>query len=198
MSETNLSPSSKQRRKIARHIRLTFEKTNTAPSTTSEYYWVGKILGKGAFGKVNLAMHRMTEKLTAIKSINKRFLTSDDEEFNEWRKKEDVKKKVMQEVRILMKLRHPNVIRLFETFETKKHILFVIELCSGGDLLNYVRKRRRLNEDVAKYFFKQLIEGLQYIHSKNIVHRDIKLDNILLDHNGNVKIGDFGVSKLCR
>ncbi len=55
-----------------------------------------------------------------------------------------------------------------------------------------------MNEDIAKYMFKQLIEGLHYIHSKNIVHRDIKLDNILLDNEGNIKIGDFGVSKLCR
>lgn len=73
-----------------------------------------------------------------------------------------------------------------------------MELCGGGDLLNYVRKRRRLKEDLAKYFFKQIIEALHYIHQKNIVHRDIKLDNILLDHEGNVKICDFGVSKLVR
>lgn len=71
-----------------------------------------------------------------------------------------------------------------------------MELCSGGDLLTYVRKRRKLKEDVAKYFFKQIIEGLAYIHhSKLIVHRDIKLDNILLDASGKIKICDFGVSK---
>jgi serine/threonine protein kinase len=56
-----------------------------------------------------------------------------------------------------------------------------MELCSGGDLLNYVRKRRRLKEDVAKYIFKQVVDGLAYCHSKGIVHRDMKLDNILLD-----------------
>ena len=95
-------------------------------------------------------------------------------------------------------MKHPSVIRLFETFETKKHIIFVIEMCSGGDLLNYVRKRRRLKEDVAKYMFKQLILGLQHIHSKNVVHWDIKLDNILLDKVGKIKIGDFGVSKLVK
>ena len=162
-------------------------KTGEAPVTTTEFYWIGKILGKGAFGKVNLAMHWLTEKLVAIKSINKNYLKEDSS-----------KKKVMQEVYILKKIWHPNVIRLYETFETKKHILFVLEMCSGGDLLNYVWKWRWLKEDAAKYMFKQLIDGLQSIHSKNIVHRDIKLDNILLDHNGNLKIGDFGVSKLCR
>lgn len=70
-----------------------------------------------------------------------------------------------------------------------------MELCAGGDLLNYVRKRKKLDENVAKVLFKQVIEGLGYIHSKGILHRDIKLDNILLDAKGKVKIADFGVSK---
>ena len=74
----------------------------------------------------------------------------------------------------------------------------MIELCGGGDLLNYVRKRRSLKEDMAKFFFKQIIEGLQYMHEKHIIHRDIKLDNILLDGDGYIKIGDFGVSKLTK
>lgn len=73
------------------------------------------------------------------------------------------------------------MIQLYETFETKKHIILVIELCAGGDLLNYVWKWWKLPEEIAKYFFKQIIEGIQYIHSKNIIHWDIKLDNILLD-----------------
>jgi len=63
-------------------------------------------------------------------------------------------------------------------------------------LLNFVRKRKKMDENVAKCLFVQVIEGLGYIHSKNIIHRDIKLDNILLDGKGNVKIADFGVSKL--
>ena len=70
-----------------------------------------------------------------------------------------------------------------------------MELCAGGDLLNYVRKRRKLKEDSAKYVFRQVVEGLQYCHSKGIVHRDMKLDNLLLDESGTVKICDFGVSR---
>ncbi len=70
-----------------------------------------------------------------------------------------------------------------------------MELGAGGDLLNFVRKRKKLDEDTARVLFKQLIEGLGYIHSKGVLHRDIKLDNILLDGKGNVKIADFGVSK---
>lgn len=104
----------------------------------------------------------------------------------------------MHEVGILLRLRHPSVVKLYETFETGRHILLVMELCAGGDLLNYVRKRRKLDEDAAKLIFKQLIEGLSYIHSKGIIHRDIKLDNILLDGKGKVKIADFGVSKVVK
>lgn len=66
-----------------------------------------------------------------------------------------------------------------------------MEMCAGGDLLNYVRKRRKLKEDVAKYLFKQIIEAIGYIHSKSILHRDIKLDNILLDNKGSIKVGEF-------
>ena len=65
-------------------------------------------------------------------------------------------------------------------------------------MLNYVRKRRWLKEPEAKYFFRRIVEGIQYIHSKNIVHWDIKLDNILLNNQGDIKIGDFGVSWLAR
>ena len=87
------------------------------------------------------------------------------------------------------------MVKLYETFETGRHIMLVMELCAGGDLLNFVRKRKKLDEETAKVIFKQVIEGIGYVHSKKILHRDIKLDNILLDGKGNVKIGDFGVSK---
>ncbi len=76
----------------------------------------------------------------------------------------------MQEVNILGKVKHPSVVRLYETIETEQHILMVMELCAGGDLLYYVRKRRKLREDIAREFFRQIIEGLKNIHSQNIAH----------------------------
>lgn len=185
-TDPNMSPYSKDISKLQKMITLNFKKFNEAPQTTSEFYRIGRVLGRGAFGKVNLAAHKVSEQLVAIKSINKEFLKSE----------EDQKKKIMQEFAILKQSNHQSVVRLYDTFETSKHICFVMELCSGGDLLTYVRKRRKLKEDVAKYFFKQIIDGLAYIHhSKLIVHRDIKLDNILLDANGRIKICDFGVSR---
>lgn len=102
----------------------------------------------------------------------------------------------MQEVLILKRIRHRNIVRLYEYFETEKHILFVMELCAGGDLLNYVRKRRRLHENQAKVIFGQLLSAIDHCHQRGILHRDIKLDNILLDaQSGDVKLCDFGVSK---
>jgi len=132
-------------------------------------------------------MHKLIRKLVAIKSLNKEALTDEAQ-----------KQKLMKEVSLLLKLRHNHVVKIYETIETEKHIIIVMELCAGGDLLNYVRKRRRLKEPYAKVIFKQIIDGLCYIHSKYIAHRDIKLDNILLDGKGNVKIADFGVSKQCQ
>ena len=142
------------------------------------------MLGRGAFGKVNLGMHKLTRKLGAIKSINKEYLSEEKQ-----------RNKVMHEVNLLLKLRHESVVKLYETFQTGRHIMLVMELCAGGDLLNFVRKRKKLDEDICRVLFKQIIEGISYIHSKKILHRDIKLDNILLDGKGRVKIADFGVSK---
>jgi serine/threonine protein kinase len=125
--------------------------------------------------------------MVAIKSINKSYFSE-----------EAKSTKVKQEVVILKQTRHRNIVKLYEYFETQKHILLITEICAGGDLLNYVRKRRQLKEDVAKSVFKQIIDGIGYCHGKNILHRDIKLDNILLAWNGEVKIGDFGVSKVVK
>lgn len=113
-------------------------------------------------------------------------------------KDESSRSKVLLEISILEKCKHPNIVRLFEIFESEKHMLYVSELWVGGDLLTYVRKRRRLKESLAKYLFLQIIDGLRYMHSKGIVHRDVKLDNILLDETGKLKICDFGVSRFTK
>lgn len=154
--------------------------------STCEFYRIGRVLGRGAFGKVNLACHKISEHLVAIKSIEKKVLRNEKEQ----------KRRVMQEMAILKQSGHDSVVRMYDSFETAKHICFVMELCQGGDLLSYVRKRRKLKEDNAKYLLRMLVEGLDYIHTKKfVVHRDIKLDNILLDQSGRIKICDFGVSR---
>ena len=170
--------------KIKKDIKVAFKRDEKAPAPEISYYKIGRILGRGSFGKVNLALHKLTRKLVAVKSINKQL-------YNE----EEFKKKIKNEHLIISKLRHKNVVKLYEKLETDKHHLFFMEVCQGGDLLSYVRKRRKLNENTAKFLFRQLIIGLGYIHNKNIVHKDIKLENILIDNEGVVKIADFGISK---
>ena len=186
-TDKNLSPRTREMVEITNKIRKSFIQKGEAPKTTPDYYRAGKMLGRGAFGKVSMGMHKLSRKLVALKSINKEFMSNEKQ-----------KSKIMHEVGILLRLRHKNVVKLYETFETKRHMLLSMELCAGGDLLNYVRKRKKLDEDVSRVVFRQIIEGLGYIHKKRILHRDIKLDNILLDGNGNVKIADFGVSKLVK
>jgi len=131
---------------IKRLIKIAFKRDEAPPITTIMFYKIGRLLGRGAFGKVNLALQKLSRKLVAIKSINKKFLED-----------EHSMRKVENEISLLRHMRHKSVVKLFETFETDKHYLFVMELCSGGDLLSYVRKRRKLNEGVAKYLFKQII-----------------------------------------
>ena len=150
---------------------------NKHPQTTQDFYIIGKVLGKGAFGKVNLCIHKLTEKLVAIKSLPKEYLETADNN-----------KKLQREISILGMLKHKNIVRLYETISNDKFLLIITELCSGGDLLSYVRKRRKLTEPIAKIAFKQILDGLTYCHSKGVVHRDIKLDNILLDFYGNIKV----------
>ena len=140
-------------------------------------------MGRGSFGKVNLALHKLSRKVVAVKSINVKL--ENDKNYE----------KVTREVDIMTLLRHKNVVKFFEQLNTESHHLIFMEVCQGGDLLNYVRKRKFLGEDLAKYLFRQIIMGIGYIHSKKVVHRDIKLENILIDNEGVVKIADFGISR---
>ena len=173
---------------ISNYIQQYHQKYKKYPTTKLKFYKYGRLLGKGAFGKVNLSLHVLTGRLVAIKSINKSHLTSEHQ-----------KKKMEVETSIMKALSHSNyVVKIFETYETQKHVCIVMEYICAGDLLSYIRKRSKLTEAVAKYIFKQIILGLQYIHSKGVVHRDIKLDNILIDLDNKIKICDFGVSKRIR
>jgi len=111
-------------------------------------------------------------------------------------KDDSSKIKLKNELFLLKNLRHPNIVKLFENIEANKYHMLFMELCTGGDLLHYVRRRRGIEEDLAKHLFRQLILGIGYLHSRSIIHRDIKLENILLDNLGTLKICDLGVSKL--
>lgn len=174
-----------EREKLIQYIKNQYKKSKCIPATNYNYYKFIKTIGKGAFGEVSLNIHKLTGKQVAIKSIDKSCLKDD---FS--------KNKVIREITILKYARHSNIIRLLEIFESQRHILFVMEYAGGGDLLHYLQSKKRINEIEAKGIFRQITYGLAHIHCRNIIHRDIKLDNILLDGEGGVKICDFGVSKI--
>ena len=172
-----------EKEKVYKYIKDYYNEYGVYPTTQKHFYLYGRQIGHGAFGKVNIALHVASGRLVAIKSFNKKNL-----------KKKNGKQKIKNEIEMLSRLRHPFISQILDSFETETHIFIVMEyIC--GDLLGFIRKRGKLSETVSKIIFKQLIEGLKYIHHKKIVHRDIKLDNILIDLTNTIKICDFGVSR---
>ena len=104
-------------------------------------------------------------------------------------------KKNLHETDLMKKLNHPNITKIFEMFEDEKYFMIIMEYINGGNLFSFVKKRRKLSEKTAKFLFRQIILGIKYIHEQNIVHRDIKLENLLIDLNNNIKICDFGIGR---
>nr|AAB97113.1 protein serine/threonine kinase [Toxoplasma gondii] len=151
-------------------------------------YVVKELLGEGGFGRVMKAWRNACTlsppgEIVAIKLINKR-------SFNEITDAD----RVFVEIQALRDLSHKHVIKMKDVVDNPKYICFIMEYATNGELRNYVSKKTRLKEDEARQFFEQIIKGVHYCHSKNIVHRDLKLENILLDEGNQCKIADFGLS----
>lgn len=142
-------------------------------------------LGVGSYGRVVAAVHKKTRDRRAIKIINKLAIQSDE-----------IRKRIMSEVEIQRKLDHPNIVKVFEFHEDEFNLYLVLELCTGGELLDSIARIGCLSEDQTASFMKQILSALVYLHSLNIVHRDLKLENMLLERpNSNIlKITDFGIA----
>ncbi|KAL8179037.1 UNVERIFIED_CONTAM: NUAK SNF1-like kinase 2 [Gekko kuhli] len=141
-------------------------------------------LGKGTYGKVKKARER-SGKLVAIKSIRKDKIKDEQDLVH-----------IRREIEIMSSLNHPHIIAVHEVFENSSKIVIVMEYASKGDLYDYISERQRLTEQEARHFFRQVVSAVYYCHKNGIVHRDLKLENILLDSNGNIKIADFGLSNV--
>ena len=159
---------------------------NTYPQTELSFYLYGRLIGQGAFGKVNLGLNVLSGRVVAIKSFCKQSPNYTEETRN----------KILYETNLMKKLNHPSIVKILETFETNEYMLIIMEYINGGNLYSFVKKRRKLSEQTAKMLFWQIIQGIQYMHSVGVVHRDIKLENILIDLYNNVKICDFGIGKV--
>ncbi|CAN9515547.1 unnamed protein product [Ophioblennius macclurei] len=146
-------------------------------------YEVMETLGKGTYGKVKRAVERATLETVAIKSIRKERITDDLDRIH-----------IQREIEITSSLRHSNIIRFHEVFESRDKIVIVMEYASRGELYDYIQERRRLPEIEARGIFRQITSAVHYCHKNGVVHRDLKLENILLDQDLNVKLADFGLS----
>ncbi|KAK2881758.1 hypothetical protein Q8A67_019026 [Cirrhinus molitorella] len=154
------------------------------PPVRVGYYEMERTIGKGNFAVVKLATHMITKAKVAIKIVDKTQL--DDENL----------KKIFREVQIMKMLRHPHIIRLYQVMETERMIYLVTEYASGGEIFDHLVAHGRMAEKDARRKFKQIVAAVYFCHCRNIVHRDLKAENLLLDHNLNIKIADFGFSNL--
>ncbi|KAG2672916.1 hypothetical protein I3843_13G056400 [Carya illinoinensis] len=147
-------------------------------------YELGRLLGQGTFAKVYYARSIRNNQSVAIKVIDKEKVL-----------KVGLIDQIKREISVMRLVRHPYIIHLYEVMATKTKIYFVMEYAKGGELFNKVAKGR-LKEDVARKYFRQLIDAVDFCHSRGVYHRDIKPENLLLDENEDLKVSDFGLSAL--
>ncbi|SPO23986.1 related to Serine/threonine protein kinase [Ustilago trichophora] len=158
-------------------------------------YLLLQTLGEGEFGKVKLGVHKEWGEEVAVKLIKRDKVATDAAPLNldDTTNKDPAKmSKVEREIQVLKDVRHPNIVRLYEVIESDRYIGIVLEYASGGELFDHILAHKYLKEEHACRLFAQLISGVSYLHQKKIVHRDLKLENLLLDRNRNVIITDFG------
>lgn len=146
-----------------------------------------KVLGRGAFGKVMLVKKKDTQELFALKSMKKAELVEKDQ-------LEHTKTEKM----ILEHVNHPFLARLDYCFQTKEKIFFVMQFMKGGELFQHLRKEKRFSEERAKFYGAQIALGLGHLHSQNIIYRDMKPENVLMDEFGYVCLTDFGMAKVLK
>ena len=176
----------KESKKLSDYIKNYYKNNKKYPETNLNFYKYGRLIGQGAFGKVNLGLNVLTGRVVAIKSFNKSNLNSNSENM----------KKIKYETNLMKKLNHPNITKILELFEDKEYILIIMEYINGGNLFSFLKKHRKVSEKTAKLLYRQIILGIKYMHQQGIVHRDIKLENILIDLNNNIKICDFGIGRV--
>ncbi|KAJ1111151.1 hypothetical protein NDU88_008488 [Pleurodeles waltl] len=148
-------------------------------------YQVMETLGRGTYGKVKKAVERSSGRVVAVKSIGKDKITDELDKVH-----------LQREIEITALLKHEHIVQVYEVFENKDKIIIIMEYASNGELYDYVNNRHLISENEARGFFRQIVSAVHYCHKKGVVHRDLKLENILLDANLQVKLADFGLSTI--
>ncbi|XP_072498834.1 hormonally up-regulated neu tumor-associated kinase homolog isoform X2 [Notamacropus eugenii] len=169
--------------------KMSHETAKTFPHTKQVgTYLVGKIINKGSFAKVMEGLHLPTGEKVAIKVIDKKKAQQDSY----------ILKNMKREPRIQQMVKHPHIVQLYETLETENSYYMVMELCLGGDLLDKICDQKKLDEKEVRRFTRQIMSAVGHLHCHGIVHRDLKVENFLLDENNNIKIVDFGLSNIMK
>ncbi|GAA0142578.1 hypothetical protein LIER_03442 [Lithospermum erythrorhizon] len=149
-----------------------------------ERYELGRLLGQGTFAKVYYARSIATGESVAIKVIDKDKVL-----------RVGLVDQIKREISVMRIVKHPNIVHFYEVLATKNKIYFVMEYAKGGELFKKVAKGK-LKEDLARRYFQQLINAVDFCHSRGVYHRDLKPENVLLDECEDLKISDFGLSAL--
>ncbi|XP_020101159.1 CBL-interacting protein kinase 32 isoform X1 [Ananas comosus] len=148
-------------------------------------YELGRTIGEGTFAKVKFARNTETGEPVAIKILDKEKVL-----------KHKMVEQIKREIATMKLIKHPNVVRIYEVMGSKTKIFIVLEFVTGGELFDKIVNHGRMREDEARRYFQQLINAVDYCHSRGVFHRDLKPENLLLDAYGNLKVSDFGLSAL--
>jgi len=160
------------------------QKRSGSMKLTFENFEFLKVLGKGTFGKVILCREKSSNHLYAIKILKKEVIIKKDEVEH-----------TMTENRVLQSTRHPFLIGLKYSFTTQDRLCFVMEYVNGGELFFHLSRERQFTEDRTRFYGAEIICAIEYLHKRGIIYRDLKLENLLLDKDGHIKIADFGLCK---
>lgn len=160
---------------------------------------VEKHIADGNYGIVYKVKHKESGKIAAMKMIDiKSIHRNKKAESTRESTEDDTKKRVLHEIEVLRKLDHPNIIHFYEVIERDHEIYIIMEFATNGDLYDYIisKKQKYLSEDEARHFFRQLISAVDYSHANFVIHRDLKLENLLVNKDKTLKVADFGFSKI--
>ncbi|KAG5733729.1 MAP kinase kinase kinase mkh1, partial [Termitomyces sp. T112] len=163
-----------------------------SPSNGTTFKWVrGELIGRGTYGRVYLALNATTGEMIAVKQVELPRTASDKSDSRQI----NVVQALKMESETLKDLDHPNIVQYLGFEETPENLSIFLEYVPGGSIGSCLLKHGKFSEEVTKSFTGQILDGLAYLHSRGILHRDLKADNILVEMSGVCKISDFGISK---